>query len=101
MILGSHRTLAYRTCARPPCLQHTVSLHLPLISVLSSEQDNSRARTMDPPPLRVAVTQLECEWLDLERSIEKTVKAFAEAAKNSAKFVVFPECWIPGYPAWI
>jgi predicted amidohydrolase len=56
---------------------------------------------MDPPPLRVAVTQLECEWLDLERSIEKTVKAFAEAAKNSAKFVVFPECWIPGYPAWI
>lgn len=56
---------------------------------------------MAKTPLRVAVTQAEPEWLDLEAGVEKTCKLIAEAASNGAKLVSFPECWIPGYPAWI
>ncbi|KAK7914533.1 hypothetical protein PG985_012236 [Apiospora marii] len=52
-------------------------------------------------PLRVAVTQAEPEWLDLEAGVEKTCKLIAEAASYGARLISFPECWIPGYPAWI
>ncbi|KUJ15250.1 cyanide hydratase/nitrilase-like protein [Mollisia scopiformis] len=51
--------------------------------------------------VRVAVTQAEPAWLDLDGTIAKTIKFMAAAASNGAKIVTFPECWVPGYPAWI
>ncbi|KAM3065868.1 Carbon-nitrogen hydrolase [Clarireedia jacksonii] len=51
--------------------------------------------------VRVGVTQSEPGWLDLNESVEKTLRLIKEAAENDAKLVAFPECWIPGYPAWI
>ncbi|KAL3481071.1 carbon-nitrogen hydrolase [Aspergillus californicus] len=54
-----------------------------------------------PDTVRVAVTQAEPVWLDLDATVEKTCTLIAEAAANDAKLVSFPECWIPGYPAWI
>lgn len=51
--------------------------------------------------LKVAITQAEPEWLDLARSVEKTIDLIAEAAKGGAHLVAFPECWIAGYPGWI
>ncbi|KAK4565341.1 hypothetical protein LTR86_003958 [Recurvomyces mirabilis] len=51
--------------------------------------------------LRVAVTQHEPVWLDLQGTVDKTCRIIREAAEAEAKLVVFPECWIPGYPAWI
>ncbi|KAJ5113612.1 Arylacetonitrilase [Penicillium angulare] len=51
--------------------------------------------------VRVAVTQAEPVWLDLDATVEKTCSIIAEAAENGAEVVAFPECWIPGYPAWI
>jgi nitrilase len=54
-----------------------------------------------PTTVRVAVTQAEPEWLDLPESVTKTCKLIEEAAKGGAQLVAFPECWIPGYPAWI
>lgn len=59
-------------------------------------QDDSMPRTV-----RVAVTQAEPEWLDLEASVEKTCRLMREAASNGAQLISFPECWLPGYPAWI
>lgn len=59
---------------------------------------------MTPPntgTVRVAVTQFEPAWLDLQKSVEKTCRLIREAAENRAQLVAFPECWIPGYPAWI
>lgn len=59
---------------------------------------------MAPPKstkAKVAVTQLEPEWLDLEASVKKTCKYIEEAAKNGAEIVAFAEAFIPGYPAWI
>jgi nitrilase len=56
---------------------------------------------MQSPTVRVAVTQLEPEWIDLQSCIDKVCKYIAEAAQNGAKLVTFPECFVPGYPAWI
>jgi predicted amidohydrolase len=50
---------------------------------------------------RVAVTQHESEWLDLQAGVKKTCALIKEAATAGAKLIAFPECWIPGYPAWI
>ncbi|KAL4811314.1 carbon-nitrogen hydrolase [Aspergillus unguis] len=52
-------------------------------------------------PIRVAVTQAEPVWLDLNATVDKTCALIAEAAANGAQLISFPECWVPGYPAWI
>lgn len=52
-------------------------------------------------PIRVAVTQVEPVYLDLAASIKKAVTLIREAAEHGAKLIAFPECWLPGYPAWI
>jgi predicted amidohydrolase len=39
--------------------------------------------------------------MDLERSVEKALKLVGEAASKGAKLIVFPETWLPGYPAWL
>ncbi|KAL7944060.1 carbon-nitrogen hydrolase [Trichoderma barbatum] len=51
--------------------------------------------------VRVAVTQAEPVWLNLQATIEKTCKLIAEAASNNAQLIAFPEVWVPGYPCWI
>ncbi|KAJ5983841.1 Carbon-nitrogen hydrolase [Penicillium waksmanii] len=51
--------------------------------------------------VRVAVTQSEPAWIDLATGVTKTCDLIVEAAKNDAKLISFPECWIPGYPCWI
>ncbi|KAK2126643.1 carbon-nitrogen hydrolase [Fusarium oxysporum II5] len=51
--------------------------------------------------VRVAVTQAEPKWLDLQGSVDKTCALIAEAAKGGAELLAFPECWVTGYPAWI
>ncbi|EME48252.1 hypothetical protein DOTSEDRAFT_60577 [Dothistroma septosporum NZE10] len=51
--------------------------------------------------VRVAVTQHEPVWLNLEGTVNKTITLIKEASQVSARIIAFPECWIPGYPAWI
>lgn len=53
-----------------------------------------------PQVVRVAVTQAEPAWFDLEQAVAKTIKLINEAADNGAKLVAFPEVWIPGYCNW-
>ncbi|KAH6716526.1 carbon-nitrogen hydrolase [Leptodontidium sp. MPI-SDFR-AT-0119] len=53
------------------------------------------------PTIKVAVTQAEPAWFDLDGTVAKTCKLIKEAASNGAKLVTFPEVWLPGYPAWI
>ncbi|KAH7397565.1 carbon-nitrogen hydrolase [Cadophora sp. MPI-SDFR-AT-0126] len=53
------------------------------------------------PTIKVAVTQAEPVWFDLDATVAKTCKLIKEAASNGAKLVSFPEVWLPGYPAWI
>ncbi|KAK7423529.1 Carbon-nitrogen hydrolase [Neonectria punicea] len=51
--------------------------------------------------VHVAVVQAEPVWLDLAATVKKTCRLITEAANNHAKLIAFPECWLPGYPAWI
>ncbi|OJJ56745.1 hypothetical protein ASPSYDRAFT_1182467 [Aspergillus sydowii CBS 593.65] len=51
--------------------------------------------------VRVALTQHEPCWFDLQGTVDKTVKLINEAATNGARLICFPECWVPGYPVWV
>src|SRR5436853_4425021 len=49
---------------------------------------------------RVAVVQAEVTP-DLDAALARTSALTADAAADGASLVVFPESWIPGYPAWL
>lgn len=51
--------------------------------------------------MRIAVVQRPPVLLNRSRTIADAVAAIREAAANEARLVVFPEAYIPGYPAWI
>jgi predicted amidohydrolase len=40
-------------------------------------------------------------FLDLEKSVDRACELIALAGELSAKLVVFPESWLPGYPVWL
>jgi nitrilase len=50
---------------------------------------------------RVAIVQKAPVFLDRARTLDLAVASTAEAAAQGAKLVVFPEAFVPGYPAWI
>jgi nitrilase len=50
---------------------------------------------------RVAIVQVPPVFLDRERTISKAVGLVDEAVAGGAELVIFPEAFIPGYPAWI
>jgi nitrilase len=51
--------------------------------------------------MRIAVVQRPPVLLNRSRTIADAVAAIREAASHEARLVVFPEAYIPGYPAWI
>jgi nitrilase len=54
-----------------------------------------------PVMSRIAIVQRPPALLDRKRTLEGAVAAVAEAAREGAALVVFPEAFIPGYPVWI
>lgn len=51
--------------------------------------------------MRIAVVQRPPVLLNRSGTITEAVAAIREAAASEARLVVFPEAYIPGYPAWI
>ena len=56
---------------------------------------------MSPDWIKVAAIQAAPVYWDLDRSLEKAKELIGGAASQGAKVVVFPETWLPGYPAWL
>jgi nitrilase len=50
---------------------------------------------------RIAIVQRAPAFLDREKTLDLAVQAIDEAAAGGSKLIVFPEAFIPGYPAWI
>ena len=55
---------------------------------------------MPHPVIKVAAAHLAPVWLDAAATTEKACDAIAEAARHGAGLVMFPESFIPGFPAW-
>jgi nitrilase len=49
----------------------------------------------------VAIIQRAPIYLHRDKTLTAAVAAIAEAATGGAKLVIFPEAFVPGYPAWI
>jgi len=50
--------------------------------------------------VRVAAAQVSPIFMDRDHTIAKVGDTIAEAARNGAALVVFPETLVPGYPSW-
>jgi nitrilase len=48
-----------------------------------------------------AIIQRSPVFLDRAACLKLAVEAVAEAAEAGARLAVFPEAFVPGYPAWI
>lgn len=51
--------------------------------------------------VKVAIIQESPYVLDKQHTIDKAVEIIKQMAVQGAKLIVFPEAYIPGYPAWI
>ncbi len=52
------------------------------------------------PIFKAAAVQASPVFLDAARTAQKAAGLIAEAARNGARLIVFPEVFIPGYPYW-
>ncbi|MCJ8325452.1 MAG: carbon-nitrogen hydrolase family protein [Rhizobiales bacterium] len=51
--------------------------------------------------VKIAISQKPPTLLDLGATLVQAVDIIKQAAAQGAKLVVFPECYLPGYPTWI
>jgi aliphatic nitrilase len=52
------------------------------------------------PAYQVAAAHVAPVFLDTDRSVAKACSVIAEAARNGARLIAFPESFLPGFPVW-
>ncbi len=50
---------------------------------------------------KVAIIQTPPVFLDRDKTLQKAVELVGLAAAQGARLIIFPEAFVPGYPAWI
>lgn len=58
------------------------------------------ARESTYPSFKAALAHVAPVFLDRDATVEKCRALIAEAARNGARLVVFPEAYIPAFPVW-
>ena len=56
---------------------------------------------MEEQIFKVAAVQAAPVFMDRPATVLKTIDSINEAAAQGCRLIVFPECWIPGYPWYI
>jgi nitrilase len=56
---------------------------------------------MPESKVKVAAVQAAPVFLDLEASLQKALALIEKAAADGARLVVFPEAFLPAWPAWV
>ncbi len=52
------------------------------------------------PEVKVAAVHAASVYMNAQATLEKALAYIAEASRNGADLVVFPESYIPGFPVW-
>ena len=50
--------------------------------------------------VKVAIVQISASYMDPQASVDRAIRAIADASANGAELIVFPEVWLAGYPYW-
>jgi aliphatic nitrilase len=67
----------------------------------SPEVPEEAARRIDQESsVRLAAVQAAPVWLNRSATVDKAIELISEAAAHGARFVGFPENFIPGHPVW-
>jgi aliphatic nitrilase len=56
--------------------------------------------TVTPPAFKVAAAHVAPVFLDTEKTVAKACSLIAEAARNGAAMIAFPEAYVPAFPLW-
>ena len=54
-----------------------------------------------PTPFKIAAAQATPIYMDRGATIDKACALIAEAGRNGARLIAFPESYVPGYPDWV
>lgn len=52
------------------------------------------------PKFKAAIAHVAPVFLDLQATVEKVCSLIAEAARNGAELIAFPETYVPAFPVW-